>query len=150
MEKMKKKAFVEVDIIAVVIILILFIILLASVGFFGRTTHKLNEIKQELNSDLFLLNLLRAENNNIEQTIIKDFQEKDFSRTKTAVNSLLEDAFGYPLCWTMNINGTRVRENSRDCMDMSELQIGEIDAKTYLPIIFEDSFSYIEVKFNNA
>ena len=147
---MKKKAFVEVDIVAIVIIVILFIILMASVGFFGRTTHKLNEIKQKLNSDLFLINILRAENNRIEQIILEDFLDKDFTSTKTAINSFLEESFGLKLCWEMRVNSERIRERSRDCTKMTELNIGEIEAQTYLPIIIEDESTTIEVTFNNA
>ena len=147
---MKKRAFVSVDILAAVIIVILFLILLLSVGYFGKTTHQLTEIKQKLNSDLFLVNLLRANDNKIEQTIIKDYLEDDFENTKFAVNDALEKSFGTKLCWEMRVNNERIRERSSGCTKMKDIDIGEIEAQTYLPIIIDDESTSIEVKFNNA
>jgi hypothetical protein len=150
MEKMKKKAFIEVDIIAVIIIAIFFFILMLSMSFIKPSSYQANAFKLELNNDLFLNLLLKSKAGDytLKEIILKDYSKNEFTETKTYMNQILTAAFGEKVCWNLIIQGTLTKEDS-DCKEMTKLNIGSIDAVAYLPFEKENEIKRIEVILKN-
>ncbi len=150
MEKMKKKAFVEVDVAATIVIILLFIFLMASLGFMEKSVFKIEETKNKLNNDLFLLNLLRAETpeGRLQERLISDYLEEDFTDSKTQINYVLEEAFGEKVCWTLFLESVIIKEDN-NCVDMSDLKIGDLDARTKIPYMINGEIENLEVIFKS-
>jgi len=150
MEKMKKKAFVEVDIVAIIIILIFFFILVLSMNFISPSSFEVNSFKQEINNDLFLILLLKAEagDYNLREIVLEDYSKNDFTQSKHYLNEIFIDAFGEKLCWKLIVD-QRLTKEDNDCKEMGELNIGSMDAVLYLPFEKENEIKRIEVKLTD-
>lgn len=147
---MKKKAFVEVDVAAAVIIVLLFIFLMASVGFMEKSIFEIEESKNTLNNDLFLINLLKAKTSHgqLQQIIVSDYLQDDYSQTKEQINTVLQEAFGERVCWKLLL-GNIILQESNNCKEIRDLQVGEIDATVKIPYQEADEINNLEVIFQS-
>jgi hypothetical protein len=147
MEKMRKKGYFEVDIIAGVVIAIFLLLFAASLNFVQTQTFEIDAFKSKINNDLFLINLLKTDgaDTTISDIIVKDYFDNDFSLTKTEINKLMMDTFANKVCWTLVINDKTASENT-DCKKMSELDIGDIDAVAIIPVIKNYKIETITVR----
>jgi hypothetical protein len=139
--KAKKKAFVEVDIVAFIIIVILLLILTYSLGYitkFTKTKYTLTETKEKMNNDLFIINLLRTKEDftTLEETILTDLTKHDFSASTIMINSILDKAFSEKVCWQMIIktfDKSYVLERKNSCKKMEELSLGQVNSEIKIP-----------------
>ena len=146
MEKMNKKGFVEVDIIGTVIIIILLILLAIALSMLQHSVFEITTLKQRVNNDLFLINLLRAKagDDTLHEVILSDYSNEEFTLTKYETNRLLERAFGEKVCWKMIVDNRVINEN-QDCKKMVDLNIGDLDAKMNLPISDSEAENNIKI-----
>ena len=135
MAKISKKAWVEVDIIAIVVIFILLVFLAFGLSWLQKSIVEITSVKERTNNDLFLINLLRSpyDKATIQEIMLSDYSTGNFDKTKEAVSSVLSDAFGENVCYTLRVNYIVTRVN-KDCTKMTDLQIGELDSYVLLPL----------------
>jgi hypothetical protein len=126
---MNKRGDIE-DIPAILIVTLLLIFLALGLPSLQQSTVKIDSLKQRLNDDLFLINVLRAkvDDNSMENIILSDYSKDDFTETEEGLNKLFIDAFGEQVCWTLLIDGKMVKNS--ECKKMDD--IGDVDAVTYL------------------
>jgi hypothetical protein len=147
MEKIRKKGYLEVDLIAGIVIVLFLFLLAASLQFVQTQPVEINVFKATINNDLFLINLLKADGQgtSIRDIIVKDYSSDDFSMTKTEINKRLLEAFGEKPCWTLIMNDKTTGESS-GCKKMSDMDLGDIDAVSKIPIIKNDKVQVMTVR----
>ncbi len=150
MAKITKKAFLEVDIISAIVIIIFLFILILSLQFIKTSSFDVTSYKQKLNNDLMFINLLRAETpeGNLKDTILLDYAKEDYDNTKEELNKILIEAFGEKICWNMIIDNKIINEK-KDCKEMEDIEIGEIDALLYIPYEGKQGIKQLEVRLRN-
>jgi hypothetical protein len=147
MEKIMKKGYLEVDIIAGIVIAIFLFLLAASLQFVQTQPVEIDAFKATINNDLFLINLLKTSSLDVPITdiIAKDYFSDDFSKTKTEINEKMLEAFNEKTCWTLVVNDKTTGESS-GCKKMSDMDIGSIDAVSKIPIINNDKIQILTIR----
>ena len=136
MEKMNKRG-VELDLIVFfAIAALMFVLLVIYLSTVNGVVYKIESLKQRVNNDLFLMTLMRSEFNSqqLEDTILADYAIKDFTISRLAISSVLEKAFGQRVCWKLVVEDELITDTT-DCVSMQQLDIGEMDGETRVPMI---------------
>jgi hypothetical protein len=147
MEKMRKKGYLEVDLIAGVVIALFLILLTLSLNYVQTKQTEIDVFKARTNNDLFLINLLKTSSKDmsISDIILKDYSEDDFSSTTKEINKAFDAAFKDRACWTLVVNDKTISENN-NCKKMSDMDIGDIDAVARIPVIKDDKTEIISIR----
>ncbi|MEM3374443.1 MAG: hypothetical protein QXE31_04445 [Candidatus Woesearchaeota archaeon] len=140
---MKKNAYLEADLISFFIIFIFIVLFVISLNFIKLSEFKLNENQDKLHNDLILVNILRypTEEGTFADTLLQDYYENDFTKSKHYLNKLFFDAFDEKICYKFSI-GTKLFHESENCKKISEF-IKNFDANAKIPV--NNEYLYVKL-----
>ncbi len=132
-----KKAWVEGEIVAVIIIVLVIFVLIIALSLINSQETSIRAAKINLNKDMQLINILRTPIGDLtlRDIIIQDYYSGDFELSKNSISEILSRAFYIENpCWELRINELQVARVNEDCQPLSEAKVNLDGAKVKIPI----------------